>query len=252
MNVLKQVLVSLYSTKHIAEFHQQKLGKTFFYIFLVCLVSVLPMFYYFSTSTLNGLKSMDTAFKELPPFTIEDGTLHSEEKLPITLKDNEVTVIFDSTGTITTDNSSSGTTIFILQDSFAYAVTGQVQSFPYSMFGNGTFTKDDLLELFNSAESFVPIFIPITGLIILIVTFLIKLFQVTILAYIGMIFKNSFKKPLTYRNLWILSAYSLTLPIIFFAIMDSMQIIVPNGIIIYWFVAIIMLMLTIKELPKSE
>ena len=55
-----------------------------------------------------------------------------------------------------------------------------------------------------------------------------------------------------YRHLWRLSAYAVTLPTIFFTIMEALKTIVPGGFLIHWFVAVIMLMLTLKELNTEK
>ena len=59
-------------------------------------------------------------------------------------------------------------------------------------------------------------------------------------------------KNVSYRYLWRISAYSVTLPTVFFTIMESLKTIVPSGFFIHWFVAIMMLMLTLKEVPSEK
>ena len=40
MNIFKQLIVSLYSPKDIAKFHQQGIGKTILFVFFLTLISV--------------------------------------------------------------------------------------------------------------------------------------------------------------------------------------------------------------------
>lgn len=254
MNIFKQLIVSLYSPKDIAAFKKQGIGKTILYIFFLTLLSVLPSFYYFSTSITTGLDAIkNTIESEVPPFTIDNGELNMEQNTPITLNNGDMTIIFDSTDTLDqADVSRSENTIYFLKNEFAYNITGQTQSFPYSMLGDTKVTRDDLLSLIHSLDSILPVVIPISMTVIYLLSAAMKFIEITVLALIGLALKNLTGKNLHYSQLFRLAAYSVTLPTIFFIIMDSLQTIVPNGFIIHWFVAIMMLMLAIKEIPSNK
>ncbi|WP_071395767.1 DUF1189 domain-containing protein [Bacillus tuaregi] len=254
MNIFKQLIVSLYSPRNIAGFRQQGTGKTIFYVFFLTLLSVLPSIYYFSTSMMAGFNAVeDTITSEIPSFTIENGELVVEENAPITIKSGDLTVVFDGTGTLDqADVSRSDNTIFFLKNEITYTITGQTQSFPYSMLGDTAVTKEDLLSIINSLDSLLPVMLPITLIIIYLFSTAMKFIEVTILALIGLALKNLAGKPLRYGQLFRLAAYSITLPTIFFIIMDSLQTVVPSGFFIHWFVAIMMLMLSIKEVQSDS
>ncbi|TKI95255.1 DUF1189 domain-containing protein, partial [Bacillus wiedmannii] len=57
---------------------------------------------------------------------------------------------------------------------------------------------------------------------------------------------------LSYKQVWTLTAYSYTIPTIFFMIMDLFKIVVPGSTFIYIAVVLIVLYLTIKEVPKPK
>jgi hypothetical protein len=253
MNIFKQFFVSLFSPKDISTFREQKVGKTILYVFLLSLLSVLPSFYYFSSAITNGFHAFQsTVQQDLPPFTIENGELHSDIKAPLTINKEDVTIIFDSTNTITQENiSSSDNTIYFLKNELVYSMAGQSQSMPYNMLGSTAITKEDVLSFIQSANSILPVFIPITCGIIYLFSAAGKFIEVSILALIGLLLKNILGKMLTYGQLWRLSAYSITLPTIFFMVMDALKTVVPSGFFIYWFVSIIILVLSLKEI-KTE
>src|SRR4051812_38339085 len=101
MNLFKQLIVSLYSPKDISTFRQQRVGKTILYVLILTLLSILPSIYHFNTAMVNGMDTIkETVQKNLPPFTIENGELFSEETVPLTINKSDFTFIFDSTGTI--------------------------------------------------------------------------------------------------------------------------------------------------------
>jgi hypothetical protein len=254
MNVFKQLIVSLYSPKDISTFHQQRFGKTFFYVLILTLLSILPSIYHFNTSMVNGMDTIkEIVQKDLPPFTIENGELFSEETVPLTINKSDFTFVFDSTGTINqAEINRANDTIFILKNELVYSASGVSQSMPYSMFGNVTITKDDLSSMLTSVDSILPITIPIVSLIVFLFSSIMKFIEVSILALFGLALKNILNKQSSYGQLWRMSAYSVTLPTLFFTIMDALKTVVPNGFFIHWLVAFIMLLLSLKEIPSEK
>ena len=254
MNLFKQLIVSLYSPKDISAFRQQKMGKTILYVFILTLLSILPSLYYFSTSLVNGMDTIeDTVQNELPPFTIENGELFSDEPVPLTINKSNFTFIFDSSGTIeqsTIDRAEN--TIFILKNELVYSSSGASQSIPYSMFGDVTITKEDVSTMFTSVDSILPITISFVSAIIYIFSSLMKFIEVSIMAVFGLALKNILGKKISYGHLWRMSAYSVTLPTLFFTIMDALKTVVPNGFFISWLVAMIILLLALKEIPSQK
>ncbi len=254
MNIFKQFYKSMYSPKDIALTRFQGIGKTILYVFFLTLVSLLPGIYYFSSATINGLDEIQNSIKnELPAFQISEGTLHSDEKAPIILNKDNLTIIFDSTGTAKASNlAKNKDTIAILQNEAIFIASGQSQSLPYSMLSDMTFTNEDLLNLFSSLDSSLVIIIPIMILIIYILTTGLNFIQISILAALGLLLKKLLMRNIQYRHLWRMAAYSITLPTVFFTIMAALKTIVPNGAIINWFVAYIVLYLAIKEVPLPK
>lgn len=254
MNIFKQFFKSLYSPKDIALFRFQGIGKTILFVFFLTLISLLPTIYYLSTATINGLDAIQNSIKnELPAFQISEGTLQSDEKAPIILNKNNLTIIFDSTGTANVaEVARSKDTIAILQHEAVFIANGQSQSLPYSMLSDMTFTNEDLQNMLSSIDSSLVIIIPIMVIIIYILTSGLNFVQISILAVLGLILKKLLLRHLQYRHLWRISAYSITLPTFFFTIMEALKTTVPNGAIINWFVAYIVLFLAIKEVPMPK
>jgi len=195
----------------------------------------------------------ETIQDELPPFTIENGELLSDEPVPITINKSDFTFIFDSTGTLDqTAIDRADNTIFFLKDELVYSASGVSQSMPYSMLGNITITKDDLSELLTSVDSILPIMIPVTAAVVYIFSAVMKFIEISIMALFGLALKNIIGKKVSYGHLWRMSAYSVTLPTLFFTIMEALKTIVPSGFFIHWFVALIMLFLALKEIPSEK
>ena len=80
----------------------------------------------------------------------------------------------------------------------------------------------------------------------------LKFIGVSVLALIGLLLKGKHLTSIHYRHLWGLSSYAVTIPTIFFAITDFLKIMIPFSFLIYWASAILILYLTIKEIPVPK
>lgn len=253
MNIFQQLFKSLYSPKDIAKTRFQGIGKTILYVFLLTLISVIPTISYVSSAINNGIETAaQTVDNELPDFSIENGELSAEQKEPIYIEDKDFTIIFDSTGEVSEADIEGYENAFaLLKDKFVLIAGGTLDAYDYSTLSDLDLTKDSVLDVINSVDSLLAVIIPVLALTIYIFSSAIKFIEITILALFGLFIKNVTNRNLPYRQLWRLSAYSVTLPTIFFAIMESFQTNVPNGFLINWFVSIIMLYLTIREIPQK-
>jgi hypothetical protein len=254
MNIFKQFLKSLYTPKDIAKFRFQGIGKTILFVFLLTLLSILPTTFQFASAINNGLELTKGALKEdVPPFIIKDGQLSVESKKPYIFENKGIKIIIDGTGSINQSNiDQTETVVALLKNEFVFMSGGQAQTSSYSMFPEMNLTNQDIIDFIQSTEGLKYIFLPIMIVIIYIFSSGSKFIGVSILALFGLFIKNLIHRNLPYRQAWRMAAYSMTLPTLFFTIMDSLQSRVQNGFIIYCFVSVIMLSLAIKEIPKKK
>ncbi|MCH6266604.1 MULTISPECIES: DUF1189 domain-containing protein [Neobacillus] len=254
MNIFKQLFKSIYSPKDIALFRFQGIGKTILFVFLLTFISVLPSIVYFSTALTTGLDSAETFLeKEAPDFTIKNGQLEADTKVPVTINKDNFTIILDPTGVVSSqDAADQGNTFALLKDEFVMTAGGQSDTYPYSMMEGLKLSKNDLVDFINSISGLKGIIIPIVSLFIYLFSSAASFIEVSVLALIGLVLKNLAGRKLTYRHLWRMAAYSETLPTLFFTIMAALKTAVPNSFWINWFVVIIVLYLAINEIPKPK
>ncbi|MBV7507497.1 DUF1189 domain-containing protein [Bacillus sp. sid0103] len=254
MNIFKQLYKSIYSPKDIAIFRFQGIGKTILYVFFLTFISILPSVIYLSTALTSGIDSAKTIIKnELPDFSINDGRLTADTKVPITINKNDFSIILDPTGTISeNDVEDEGNAFALLEDKFVLAAGGRVDTYPYSMLEGLNFTKGDIVNFINGISGMKWIIIPVGALFIYLFASASSFIEVTVLALIGLLLKNLIGRNLNYRQLWRMAAYSETLPTLFFTIMAAIKTTVPSSFMINWFVVIIVLSLAIKEIPKPK
>ncbi len=254
MNIFKQLVSSNYSPKDIAHFRFQGIGKTILYVFLLTLLSVIPAMYFLNSAIIDGVSAAkDMVNRDFPSFTIENGRLHSDMDEPVILKQNDFEFILDSTGELKTDDLIEyDNAILLLEKDFVFIADGQSQAFPYSMAENLTLSKDDVIDFVNELDTALMVILPIFSLVIYIFSSGMKFIEISILALFGLMIVNSTGRNQKYGQVWRMSAYSVTLPTIFFTIMSAIQTTVPLGFFIHWIVAYIVLYLALKEIPLPK
>lgn len=255
MNIFKQLWLSLYSPKDIAKFRFQGIGKTILYVFLLVFISTLPSFVYTTGNVKDGIHSFQDAIKsELPAFEISNGKLTTEATEPVIYTDNDFTIIVDGTGQLTSSKIQLEyqNALALLQSEFVILVDHNIQAQPYSLFDGFTITLDDIKGFSDQIEDLLTLLIVIVGIFTYIFAAGLKFIELSIFALFGTMFFNVYRKNLQYRHLWILSAYSMTLTTIFFAIMNAMQTTVIGGVLVNWGISLVILYLAIKEIPKPK
>ncbi|GKU81277.1 DUF1189 domain-containing protein [Niallia sp. NCCP-28] len=254
MNIFKQFYKSIYSPRDIASFRMQGKGKTILYLILLTLLASIPALYYLSSGINEGVKSLSNTLEEDSlSFSIKDNELKSNAKEPTIINKDDLTIIIDSTGTYEESNiSASGNTVALLQKEFIIVAAGQSQTFEYSSFGNVSITKDDIAASLNAFDSMLPILITILAVVYFIILLISKVIEAFVFAVFGSLFARTMRRTLTYGQLWRITVYSMTLPTLFFVIMDAIQTSVPNGMLLNWVVTLFMLFLSIKEVPFKK
>ncbi|RSD27462.1 DUF1189 domain-containing protein [Mesobacillus subterraneus] len=254
MTIFTQLAKSMYSPKDIASTRYQGIGKTILYVFLLTLISILPVGYYISSGITEAFDTAKKSVKDdLPSFTIEQGSLISDTNAPLTITKDEFTIIFDPSGAVEEkDMAGMDATIAMLQNTAVLATGGQTNAIPYSVFAGEKMTKQDVLNLIDAADSSLPVMIGLVLLVIFVFSSGMKFIEISLLALFGLLLKNLAGKPLQYRHLWRIAAYSVTLTTIFFTIMGFLKTPVPYNYGINWFVSSMILLLAIKEVPSPH
>jgi hypothetical protein len=254
MNIFKQFYKSIYSPKDIASFRFQGIGKTILYVFFLTFLSILPSIFYLNTMLNTGIESTKSVInKDIPSFTIENGTLSAETDVPITIDKGDFSIIVDPTGVITNEDvEDEGNAIALLKNEITVAAGGRIDSYSYSMMEGLTLTKADFIDIVDTVDGMKGIIIPVISIFMFLVSSAVSFIEVSILAWIGLLLKNLAGRSISYRHLWRMAAYSVTLPTVFFTIMSALNTPVPNSFYINWFVEIIILFLAIKEIPNQK
>ncbi|WP_044895853.1 DUF1189 domain-containing protein [Bacillus alveayuensis] len=253
MNMFLQLIQSLYSPKIIAMTRFQKIGKTILYAFLLSFLAFLPNAIYFSHGIISGFKGLDETMEaELPDFSIKNGKLISEVDQPIEVKKGDYILVLDNQGILTKkDLEKRRNAIGLLTDQFVFVTNGQAQTFEYTMFEN-TLMKKDLIQIIQQLKKLMPIILTVFLFLLYLSSSFVKFIEISFLALVAILLKNRFGKKLNFKHLWTISAYSITLATVFLMIMDVFKSKVPFEFYINWCVHLIILYLTLKEIPSPK
>lgn len=255
MNIFKQFYRSLYSPKDIASFRFQGIGKTIIYLLLLTIIASLPNLYYLNKGINEAIHTFSVTMEdEVPSFTISDNILHTDnDEEPTIIEKPDLTIIVDSSGTYDhTKISSYGNSVALLKNEFVIVTAGQAQTFAYSSFGNIALTSEELIDFIQGMDSLSYVFIILLVVIYILFMLLYKVLQTLVLSMFGSFFARIFGKGLTYAHCWKITVYSITIPVIFFAIMDCLQTVVPNGYLLNWFISLFLVCLAIKEVQTEK
>jgi hypothetical protein len=254
MNLFQQLYKSIYSPKDIVAFRFQGIGKTIRYVFLLALISILPttvQFITFASSSLQSVKeSLETEF---PSFSIENGSLSSEENQPLIVEKEGLNIIFDSTGEIEEDElEPDGNTVAFLEKHLVVINDGNRQSNSYSAFSEFSVTDEVIIDVIDSILSLRWILLPAALLILYLFASGLMFLKVTIFAMIGVLIANLIKRNINYRKSFRITAYSTTVSTLFFTLMKLLQTSIAAAPILDWFVLMVIMYLSIKEIPRPK
>ncbi|KMY54768.1 hypothetical protein AC623_13175 [Bacillus sp. FJAT-27231] len=256
MNIFHQLWKSLYSPKTISFFRFQGIGKTISYIFLLMLLSSLPFIIQFSLLATGGLSSFKEAVKkDLPSFTIKNGQLTSPETKTKWLKNGVTDIVFDPTGTVlASDLSNKDQAIGLLKEELVLSAGGQLQTISYDFPGITAINKETVIQYTHSLQAYSAIILPVLFILYYLFTSCMGFIKVSVLAAIGMLFKQATGRKLFYRQSWRLAAYAMTPAIILFSLLRLAGITLPFSFFIDWLITALMLFLAVRSipLPKSK
>lgn len=253
MSIFTQLYKSLYSPKEIARFRFQKIGKTILYILLLALLSTVPQTLQIGSLITDQLAILEqTVDAELPDFTIANGELQSNTPEAIIKEEDDFTFVFDPNSVESPISPSAANGMFLLKENVMIISNGETQSYPYSSLSEFTLSKTDIQDFLGVIKGIYPIALFVIGVFLFIFNAFISVIGITILAFAGRFFSSQMKRRLQYKQLWTLTAYSFTIPTIFFIVMESLHTVVPYSLLIFIFVSLFVLYLTLKEVPPPK
>ena len=255
LSFFQKFTTSLYNFKNYKNLLNENVGKSILYLLIISIIFstfINVKIYSIFNKTINEVSSV---FKNnLPTFNFENGELYIDEEMPIIIKEDNSTLIIDTS----LEDSEVSDSLLDDYDS-AILITKHTMLNKES---DSKITKINLNNLFgvkfnndslNTVLGQIKIFsaIAIFGLCPLF-SFAGKLLStITIMSLFALILFSCFGKKFSYSKIINLSIYALTVPIILNCI-NKIFFNISYFFLLYYFAGFIYLFFAIKYLPKED
>ncbi|MGY4690314.1 DUF1189 domain-containing protein [Salibacterium sp. K-3] len=261
MNIIQTFLKSLYSPGYIGRFRFKGIGRTIGFVFFLMLAASIPSAITLTSSVIGGINQIETALthEEMPAFSISGGEIVSQgEPYVDTTDEQKRRIVFDAEGRFSADEMESlkeqhNVTAF-LEEEFVLNAGGEQRSFSYDLAGGFTISKSELASLIDGAGGLLFLFIPAAVLLMYLFTTALKFIGICTLSVYGLLIRKQSPLPLSYRQIWIMCAYAVTMPTILFTIIHIMPGQFPDYLqnMMYWFTAFVWLAVIYRKLPVPK
>lgn len=249
-NIFQQFLFSFYHFKNVSAFRYQKIGRSIGYVFFMMLIATLPLLVISSIQTNSALQSVNIEkIIDAPDFFIEGGVLKIDQQEPYSSSDQ--TLIVTDQELEEGSNFSEGV-VFSQREILFISNEKIILEFPYALIGLHQASKDQIIDTIQTIQSlkwfiliifFAMNYLFVTGF---------KFIEISLLAVIGLIFKNKLKKNVKYLQIWTLSAYAATIPSIVIAWLEYLSISIPYAGLLFWAAGGMILYRTISFIPSPK
>ncbi len=237
LNFFTKIYYSVSGFENYKFFILQKTGKAVVYLLLFSLIVGLigitqPVIgsNQMINEMINGIES------SIPDFTFENGKLDVNAKMPLIIGEGGTTIIIDTTGaTDETLLNSYDNALLILQDRMIQKSYANQRVTDFSMLQGVRLDRSDVKRMLPLIKLFMLI------LFIILPPFIIagRFISALVVSIIGLIINSSKKANLPYRDVFAISAYSLTLPLIICTILDFTGVPFLLSTLVYYLIAAI-------------
>jgi len=250
LKFFRQLKESITSPEFYKTIYDQSLGKTFKYLLLFFLVTYIIGGSIFSVHFFSGVNTFIAEVQsKMPEFVLANGRLEVKGEQPVVFEDNNTTIVIDTTGKTTEESLSQKTSDYILvtkEQVFSKQGVRQ-QSYRFSDFPVD-FNKDMLMEklpYLKSAVILIGVFAFIFGLFG-------RVFWALILSLGALVLNASMKTKLKYAQLFTVSVYALTLPIVLEFIKDQVDLTISLFSVVYWGLGLVYVYLALKAIKQTQ
>ncbi|MFB5662064.1 DUF1189 family protein [Alteribacillus sp. HJP-4] len=126
------------------------------------------------------------------------------------------------------------------------------QQFINMQLENVNLPESDASSIMETIEGMLPILIPVGVIGLYLISVALKFIGIFFLSLFGLMIRKTAPQLLSYRQIWMISAYTVTLPTIIIALIDLLPFVIPLSFTIYWIIAFFMLYQVFKHLPKPK
>ncbi len=217
-------------------FLRQSTGRVVVYLLLLSVVSTLGscIGLYAQTSEVTDRISREL-IDGFPDFRLENGQLEIYAEMPIVIEDDPPVVI-DTRPSIDVENIlyQYDNVILITRDRYIRKSYLQRQELQWNLvYNNVTITRDNIRETIPYLKTILVIIFAVIAVISYVFITAGNFINALIVSAIGAIVNVARGTRLSYRNVFKISVYSMTLPMTVGAVMDILRIRIPFGFVFF-------------------
>ncbi len=248
LNFFTRIYYSMAGFDNYRYFLRQSAGKAVTYLLLLAMligiITYLPIFSVLNKGVDEVISSFDST---IPDFTFSNGELHVEGKMPLKLDKNDYPIIID-----TSDNADESiledydSAIMFTKNKIIQKDYVNRQETDLSVLRGVTVTKAEIKQALPMVKPMGVLFF-IFGIIFFVCA---KFINALFISLIGMIFNSARKTNLSYKNIFKISVFSLTLPLLVCTLL-GMLLHAPYMWLLYYIVAAVYVFGAINSIKKE-
>lgn len=237
MNFFLKIYYSITSFEKYRYFLRQSTGKAVLYLLLLALVLGMVTF----TNVIIEFNSIIDEFTEvfdttLPDFKLENGKLEVYSSMPVIIENEGIPIVIDTSPDAEERILSQyDSVLLITSDKIIqkYYVNKSVTDL--SNFRGFVLTKDDMQQALPLIKP-ISIFIFIFGGIFFILG---KFISALLVSLAGMAINSSMKLNLSYRSIFKICVYAMTLPLLLCTVLDLVPMVIPFKWAVFYAIAFV-------------
>lgn len=250
MSFFQWFIKSLYERKVIAYSRFRQMVSTIWHILFVVFIASIPFFVQFNVQMFQGVNHLEQTLQhDLPPFSIQNGKLYTNESESFHLVHGDVgSIIIDPNAKSSNALDQHVKGIALVSDKVIILDRGQVQAIPYTLLGIQNLSNEDLVKKVSDLKSFLPVLLIIMTIGSYLGLLGTVFLGITVLGAFGLLLRG--KRNLPYRQLWVMTAHALTFPLIVLYWIDTLLFSVPT--FIFLLATYIVLYVAIRTIPLPK
>ena len=248
LNFFTKVYYSVTGFENYRYFIKQKTGRTVVYLLLLSLIIGLIGIIQPVIESNKMITQMTEGIESaVPDFTFENGKLDVKAQMPLIIGEGGMTIIIDTSGaTSESILDSYDNALLILQDRMIQKNYANQQVTDFSMLQGFKMDRSDIRNMLPLIKWFMLLLFIILPPFIIAGRFLNALF----VSIIGMIINSVKNTNLPYRDVFAISAYSLTLPLIIGIILDFAGVNFIISTLVYYLISAIYIWGAISSIKR--
>ena len=223
------------------EIASQKVSKSIGYFIFFMLLITLLLSMKLSTALIQGVGAMiEEIGYRLPEIRIENGVVSTDAHEPFIIEEKDFTFIIDTTGKITTIDPSYKQGILLTKNKLIHRQSEiETRTYDLSKIKSFTLNKESMKRWQRTFSRFA---FPLLLVILFPYFVVVKLIHILLFSLIALIVNAATKANLKYENLFNISLFALTPPVLLATIFNLAGLKIPLFGLLYIAIYIVFLM----------